>query len=112
MPFEPVDGFFRYQLAVGTVLTAEVNAKAKKPAYHLVIDFGPWGTKHTSAQLTRHYMPEDLVGTQVVAVLNFPPRRIADVTSEVLVLGAVQDEGRDVILLRPDHPVPNGTLIS
>jgi tRNA-binding protein len=105
-----VDGFFQYRLAVGTVLTAAPNAAARKPAYVLSIDFGPYGTKTTSAQLTRRYRPEELVGRQVVAVLNFPVKRIAGVRSEVLVLGAMPTAD-DVILLHPDFPVANGTVI-
>lgn len=108
---KPVEGFFEYQLRVGTIVRASVNQGARKPAYHLVIDFGPEGTKESSAQLTDHYQPNDLVGRQVVAVINFPPRRIASVKSEVLVLGAMGETG-DVILLRPDSPVPNGTPIA
>ncbi len=110
MEFEPVDGFFRYQICVGTIREAAVNAKARKPAYHLTIDFGPHGVKETSAQITDHYRPEGLIGRQVAAVLNFPPRRVASVNSEVLVLGAVDSGG--VVLLKPDIVVPNGTPIS
>jgi tRNA-binding protein len=106
-----VDGFFAYDLRVGTVLSARPNAGARKPAYVLTIDFGPLGTRTTSAQLTRHYDPEALVGRQVVAVLNFPPRRIAGVASEVLVLGACAASD-DVVLLRPDQSVRNGTPIA
>ena len=106
-----VDGFFAYDLRVGTVLDAHPNTGARKPAYVLTIDFGAAGRRTTSAQLTRHYRPEDLVGRQVVAVLNFPPRRIAGVRSEVLVLGACAASD-DVVLLRPDHAVPNGTPIA
>lgn len=75
------------------------------------MDFGPAGTKRSSAQLTRRYRPDQLVGRQVAAVLNFPPRRVADYTSEVLVLGAMVADD-DVVLLAPDAPVPNGTRIA
>lgn len=111
MEYESVEGFFRYELRVGTIVAAEPNAKAKKPAYRLVIDFGPAGTRESSAQITHHYEPAALIGRQVVAVMNFPPRRVASVTSEVLVLGAVEADGA-VVLLAPDMPVPNGTAIS
>ncbi|AUW93265.1 MAG: tRNA-binding protein [Sulfobacillus thermosulfidooxidans] len=96
---------------VGTIISAEWNARAKKPAYHMVIDFGPLGHKHTSAQITRRYRPEDLIGRQIIAATNLPPKRVAGVVSEVLVLGA-ELEGNDVILLNLDSPVPNGTPIS
>lgn len=111
LPERPVDGFFAYDLRVGTVLTVEPNRKARVPAYVLTIDFGPLGTRTTSAQLTRHYLPTDLIGRQVAAVLNFPPRKIADVVSAVLVLGGCPEAG-DVVLLAPDAPVPNGTRIA
>lgn len=105
-----VQGFFEYVLGVGTVINAKLNPKARKPAYHLRIDFGERGIRESSAQLTKRYQPEDLIGRQVVAVLNFPIRHIAGVRSEVLVLGAMPAEG-DVVLLHLDQPVPNGTLI-
>lgn len=111
MNYEAVDGFFRYELRVGTIIKANVNEGARKPAHHLAIDFGPSGIKESSAQITHHYRPEDLVGRQVVAVLNFPPRRVASIQSEVLVLGAVEEDGA-VVLLKPDIVVPNGTPIA
>lgn len=111
MEFESVEGFFRYQLKIGTIVKATLNERARKPAYHLVIDFGSDGLKESSAQITDHYRPEDLLGRQVVAVMNFPPRRVATVNSDVLVLGGIEDSGA-VVLLRPDSPVPNGTPIA
>ncbi len=107
---QPVDGFFAYDLRVGTVVAAGVNAGARAPALVLTLDFGPLGSRTTSAQLTRRYAPETLVGRQVVAVVNFPPKRIGGVRSEVLVLGGLPGEG-DVVLLAPDALVPNGTRI-
>lgn len=109
--YESPEGFFRYHLAVGTIVKAVANQKAKKPAYHLTIDFGSDGVRESSAQITTLYTPEDLVGTQVVAVLNFPPRQVASVRSEVLVLGATRSDGA-VVLLRPGEMVPNGTPIA
>lgn len=109
-PMQPVEGFFAYDLRVGTVVAARVNAGARVPALVLTLDFGPMGRRTTSAQLTRRYTPEALVGRQVVAVVNFPPKRIAGVHSEVLVLGGVPGEG-DVVLLAPDAWVANGTRI-
>jgi tRNA-binding protein len=101
------EAFEAVELRVGTVLRVEPNPKAKKPAYILQIDFGPYGVKTSSAQLTQNYSAADLVGTQVVGVLNFEPKRIAGVLSEVLVVGALSaDQG--VVLLRPTHPVENG----
>ncbi len=97
-------------MRVGRVLTCVPNPEAKKPAYILTIDFGVAGVRTSSAQLTRNYQPDDLIGTQVVAVLNFPVKRIAGVKSEVLVLGALS-EANDVVLLRPSMDVENGSRI-
>ena len=104
--------FFSIDMRVGTVLTAEPFPEARKPAIKLTIDFGPeLGTKRSSAQLTRRYVPEELVGRQVVAAVNLGTRRIAGFTSEVLVLGGCPEEG-DVVLLKLDAAVPDGTRIS
>ncbi len=109
-PVAPVEGFFAYDVRVGTVVAARVNVGARVPALVLTIDFGELGPRVTSAQVTRRYAPEALVGRQVVAVVNFPPKRIAGVRSEVLVLGGVPEKD-DVVLLAPDTEVPNGTRI-
>jgi tRNA-binding protein len=102
------DDFLAVDVRVGTVLSAVPNAAARKPAYILEVDFGPEiGRKTTSAQLTERYRPERLVGRQVAAVVNFPPKRIAGVKSEVLVLGFPDAEGH-VVLIGVDHPVPDG----
>jgi tRNA-binding protein len=102
--------FQEFDIRVGTVIQARSHETARKPAYQLEIDFGNFGIKSSSAQLTERYDPDTLVGRQVVAVLNFPPRRVADFTSEVLVLGAmVSDE--DVVLLQTTEQVENGTAI-
>lgn len=105
------DDFAKLDLRVGTVRHAEPNAKAHVPAYVLTVDFGALGTRTSSAQLTERYAPDDLVGLQVVAVVNFPPKRIAGVKSEVLVLG-VMDEAKGTTLLVPTHPVADGTRIA
>jgi tRNA-binding protein len=100
--------FEKVDVRVGRVVAAEPFPKARKPSIKLSVDFGPEvGEKRTSAQLTAHYTVEDLVGRQVVAVVNFPPKRIAGFKSEVLVLG-VPDEVDEVVLLSPDRDVPPG----
>ncbi|HWH52338.1 MAG TPA: tRNA-binding protein [Gemmatimonadaceae bacterium] len=105
------DDFFAIEMRVGTVLEAETFPEARKPAIKLRIDFGPeLGEKRSSAQLTMHYRPDQLVGRQVVAAVNLGTRRIAGYVSEVLVLGAMPSE-REVVLLAIDQPVANGTRI-
>ncbi len=102
------DDFAKVDVRVGRVLRAEVNQGARKPALKLWIDFGPEvGEKSTSAQLCRHYAPEDLPGRLVMGVVNFPPKRIAGFSSECLVLG-VPDADGEVVLLTPDRQVPVG----
>jgi tRNA-binding protein len=105
------DEFMEFDVRVGTILTARAHPSARKPAIQLEIDFGPAGIKRSSAQLTRRYSPETLVGRQVAAVLNFPPRRVADFTSEVLVLGAMLPDD-EVVLVSLESPVPNGSRIA
>lgn len=103
--------FEKIDIRAGTILKAEPFPKARKPAYQLLIDFGPeLGQKRSSAQITAHYQPEDLVGRQILAVVNFPPRQIANFFSECLVLG-VYDHSNDVILLMPERPVDNGQKV-
>lgn len=107
-----VDDFFRADVRTGVVVRAEPFPKARTPAYKLWIDFGPLGTKRSSAQVTALYEPEELVGRTVVAVTNFPPRQIADFMSEVLVLGVPVAGTTEVVLLSPDRDVPPGSRIS
>jgi tRNA-binding protein len=103
--------FEKVDMRVGRVLQAEPFPEARDPAIKMRIDFGPLGVKQTSAQVTLHYTPDQLVGRLVVAVVNFPPKRIAGFRSEVLVLGGVPGPG-DVVLLAPDLEVPLGTRIA
>ncbi len=102
--------FEKVDIRVGRVAEAREFPEARRPAYRLWIDFGPLGVKRSSARITRHYRPQDLVGRQVIAVVNFPPKQIGPFVSEVLVLGAYDDAG-EVVLLRPDHPVAPGSRI-
>ncbi len=102
--------FTKVEIRVGTVLTAEPFPEAHKPAYKLTIDFGERGIRKTSAQITKLYAPDDLIGKQVVAVVNFPKKQIANIQSECLVLGAVQ--GDEVTLLSTEREVPNGLRIA
>ena len=101
------EDFAKLDIRVGTVTESEIFEKAKKPAYRLKIDFGDEiGVKKSSAQITDHYSADELIGKQVLAVVNFPPRQIADFMSEVLVLGTYSKGG--VVLIAPDKPVNNG----
>ncbi len=100
--------FDAVDIRVGTITRAEPYPEARKPAIKLWVDFGgDIGEKRSSAQITQYYTPESLIGKQVLAVVNFPPRQIGKVLSEVLVLG-MPDAGGEVVLVRPDLPVPNG----
>lgn len=101
------DDFMKLDICVGTIVEAKVFEKAKKPAYQLVVDFGEEiGMKKSSAQITQQYLADELVGKQVLAVVNFPPRQIANFMSEVLVLGTYSEGG--VVLIIPDKEVKNG----
>jgi tRNA-binding protein len=105
-----VETFFQVDIRVGRIVAAELNEKARKPAFRLMLDFGPLGSRQSSAQLTALYSPEDLVGKQVLAVVNFPARRVAGVESEVLILGVADEEGA-IILLAVEREAPLGARV-
>lgn len=110
MDFINWNDFEKIDIRLGTIISAVPFTKAKKPAYQLKIDFGDLGIKQSSAQITVHYSPEQLINKQIIAVVNFPPKQIANFFSECLVLG-VYDSENAVILLNPDNPAPNGSKI-
>ena len=102
--------FEKIDIRCGTIIATTTFEKAKKPAYQLEIDFGELGIKKSSAQITDHYLLADLIGKQVIAVINFPPKQIANFFSECLVLGVYDNENK-VVLLQPNLPVKNGSKI-
>lgn len=102
--------FQKVDLRIGTIVAAENFEEARNPAYKLQIDFGPMGLRKSSAQITKRYLPDDLIGMQIVAVVNFPPKQIANMMSECLVLGAV-GEDNDIVLLTPSQEAENGLRI-
>ena len=104
------EDFMKVEMRVGTIISAEVFKEVRNPAYKITVDFGPFGIRKTSAQITTLYQPDELIGKQVVAVINFPPKQIATMMSECLVLGGV-GESKEVTLLQPERQVKNGTRI-
>ncbi len=102
--------FEKIAIRAGTIISAKEYPEARKPSYKLEIDFGTLGIKRSSAQITLHYKTVKLVGKQIIAVVNFPPKQIGKFISEVLVLG-LADENEQVVLVEPTHSVPNGTKL-
>ena len=102
--------FTKVEMRVGTILEAEVFEEARNPAYKMIIDFGTIGKRKTSAQITDLYTTNELVGKQVVAVVNFPPKQIANIMSECLVLGGI-GQNKEITLLQPERSIENGTRI-
>jgi tRNA-binding protein len=105
------EDFQKIDLRVGTIVKAEPFPEARKPAFKLTIDFGALGTRQSSAQITKRYKGKELIGRQIVAVFNFPPKKVAGFKSEVLILGATPDAD-DVILLSPENELPNGSTVA
>lgn len=104
------DQFMQVEMRVGTVLSVEPFPEVRNPAYKITIDFGEFGIRKTSAQVTALYTSKELIGKQVVAVINFPPKQIANMMSECLILGGI-GENKDVTILQPERKVKNGTRI-
>jgi len=104
------EDFTKVDMRIGTIISAEPFERAKKPAYILLVDFGDLGTRKTSAQITQHYKTEDLIGQQVVAVVNFPSKQIANIMSECLILGGIGQDN-EVTLLQPERKVFNGMKV-
>ncbi|MBU6323335.1 tRNA-binding protein [Patescibacteria group bacterium] len=102
------EDFEKVELRVGTIIDVQDFPEARKPAYKLTIDFGEFGIKKSSAQITQHYKKEDLIGRQIVGVINFPPKQIGPFVSECLTTGFA-DENGDVVLTQPEQKVPNGS---
>jgi len=103
--------FTKVEMRIGTIISAEIFEEVRNPAYKMQVDFGDYGIKKTSAQITKLYQPEELIGKQVVAVVNFPKKQIANMMSECLVLGGLGDD-KEVTLLTTERAVKNGTKIA
>lgn len=105
------EDFTKVDMRVGTIISAEIFKEVKNPAYKLLVDFGSLGKLKTSAQITNLYEADNLIGKQVVAVVNFPAKQIANIMSECLILGGLGNQ-KDVVLLQPERTIPNGTKIA
>ncbi|WBX75521.1 tRNA-binding protein [Tenacibaculum ovolyticum] len=102
--------FTKVEMRIGTIISADIFEEARNPAYKMQIDFGEYGIKKTSAQITKLYTPKELIGNQIVAVINFPKKQIATIMSECLVLGGIGDN-KEVTLISPERKIKNGTRI-
>lgn len=102
--------FTKVEMRIGTIISADIFEEARNPAYKMQIDFGEYGVKKTSAQITKLYTPKELIGNQIVAVINFPKKQIATIMSECLVLGGIGDN-KEVTLISPERKIKNGTRI-
>jgi tRNA-binding protein len=109
-PLTEFDIFQKLSILCGTIVKAETFTKAKNPSYKVWVDFGEIGIKQSSAQITKHYKAEDLIGTQVMGLVNIPPRNIAGFISEFLLLGLEHEDG-GIVLIKPDKLVPNGNIL-
>lgn len=105
------DEFTKVDMRIGTILSAEHFLEAKKPAYKITVDFGSFGQRKTSAQITTLYQPDELIGRQIIAVVNFPPKQIANIMSECLILGAVGEQ-HTITLIQPERAIENGLRIA
>lgn len=106
------DEFLKVELRVGTIIEVEDFIEARNPSYKLKVDFGDFGIKKSSAQITKLYSKEDIIGRQIVAVTNFPPKQVANFMSECLVTGFIQDNDEGVVLLQPERKVNNGLRLA
>ena len=104
------DEFTKVEMRIGTIISAEEFKEVRNPAYKLVIDFGKYGKRKSSAQITTRYQTKDLIGKQIVAVINFPPKQIATMMSECLILGGIGKD-KEVTLIQPEREIENGTRI-
>jgi len=102
--------FMKVEMRVGTIISAEIFTEAKNPSYKMMINFGEYGIRKTSAQITQLYKPQDIIGQQIIAVINFPAKQIANIMSECLVLGGI-GANKEVTLIQPERKVKNGTRI-
>jgi tRNA-binding protein len=110
IPETEFENFLKLKILCGTIVKAETFTKAKNPSYKIWVDFGEIGIKQSSAQITKHYKTEDLIGTQVIGLVNIPPRNIAGFISEFLLLGLEHEDG-GIVLIKPDKLVPNGKIL-
>lgn len=104
------EDFSKIEMRVGTITSVDFFKEVKKPAYKIYVDFGDLGIRKTSAQITKLYQPEELIGKQIIAVVNFPPKQIANIMSECLILGAIGND-KDVVILKPERNIKNGSKI-